>query len=301
MKNVKESPEESLPSAPGGTDRRQFLAKAASAVFAGLVLGGVRVSAQSGASPSTVIPSPPIPFGVPAAAEEDVLLRMQRDLQRALQKPLEQRRWGMVIDTRKCVGCSSCTVGCVMENKLPPGVVYRPVIDQETGEYPNVGRKFLPRPCMQCAKPPCTEACPVGATYARGDGIVVIDYEACIGCRYCLSACPYQARTFDFGEYWTDTAPSQSPVDHLASFEYGKHWVRKGERSPVGNARKCQFCLHRVDQGMLPMCASTCLGRATFFGDLNDPKSRVSELLTRNNEMRLKEELGTQPKVYYLV
>lgn len=307
MKNVKETPEERLPDAPVAPDapepegRREFLAKAASAVFAGLVLGAVGVSAEAKAEGATGVMSPPAPFAVAADPDEDVLIRMQRELQRALEKPLDQRRWGMVIDTRKCVGCHACTVGCVMENKLSPGVVYRPVIDQEVGEYPNVARKFLPRPCMQCENPPCTEACPVGATYKRGDGVVVIDYDACIGCRYCISACPYQARTFDFGEYWTETAPSQSPVDHLASFEYGRQWAREGEKSPIGNARKCTFCIHRVDQGMLPACVTTCIGRATYFGDLNDPKSLVSETLAAGNVVRLKEELGTEPKVYYLV
>ncbi|HEV2281765.1 MAG TPA: 4Fe-4S dicluster domain-containing protein [bacterium] len=239
---------------------------------------------------------------------------MQRDLQRSLAKPMRERRWGMVIDTRKCVGCSSCTVGCVMENKLPPGVVYRPVIDTEVGDYPNVTRKFLARPCMQCDSPPCVSVCPVGATWKREDGIVEIDYNACIGCRYCITACPYQARTFDFGENWADPAAA-GPDGALAletgrryesepSFEYGNEWTRaKGviPSSPVGNARKCTFCAHRLQAAMLPACVSTCIGRATFFGDLNDPRSLVSELTARNNAVRLKEELGTQPKVYYLV
>ncbi|ADR35890.1 phenylacetyl-CoA:acceptor oxidoreductase PadC subunit [Oceanithermus profundus DSM 14977] len=293
-------------------DRRDFLEKVASAVFAGMVLGGAKVEAQR--PDSGVEPTPPPPFKIGAEAQEDVLLRMQRDLQRALTKPIDQRRWGMVIDTRKCVGCHACTVGCVMENKLPPGVVYRPVIDMEVGEYPNVDRRFLPRPCMQCDKPPCVPVCPVGATWKRKDGIVEIDYDACIGCRYCITACPYSARTFDFGENWTDAAAAgkDGPLaletgriyEELPNFEYGETWER-GEgiipQSPVGNARKCTFCIHRVEKGVLPMCATTCIGRATFFGDFNDPESLVSELIARNNAVRLKEELGTEPKVYYLV
>jgi Fe-S-cluster-containing dehydrogenase component len=257
---------------------------------------------------------PTPPFKISEEAQEDVLVRMQRDLQRALHKPIAERRWGMVIDTRKCVGCSSCTVACVMENKLPPGVVYRPVIDMEVGTYPNVTRKFLPRPCMQCENPPCVPVCPVGATFVRPDGVIEIDYNACIGCRYCITACPYQARTFDFGENWTDDAASgkegalarseAASYEKLANFEYGKEWVR-GEgpipNSPVGNARKCTFCVHRTSAGMLPACVTTCIGRATFFGDLNDPQSLVSELAARSNVMRLKEELNTRPKVFYLV
>jgi len=295
-------------------DRRTLLNKVASAVFAGVALSGAPVNTRP-AEAATTVPTPPPPFEIGEGVSEDILIRMQRDLQRALAKPMRERKWGMVIDTRKCIGCSSCTVGCVMENKLPPGVVYRPVIDMEVGEYPNVTRKFLPRPCMQCENPPCVPVCPVRATWKREDGIIEIDYNACIGCRYCLTACPYQARTFDFGENWTDPAGARDEgallgraggeYERQPNFEYDKAWLR-GEngalpRSPVGNARKCHFCAHRLQAGMLPMCVSTCIGRATFFGDLNDPHSLVSEMIARNNTVRLKEELGTEPKVYYLV
>ena len=297
--------------------RREFLTKCATTVFAGLVLSGSKVTAQASSPEQNTVgtgATPNPPFRIDGSVSEDVLIRMQRELVRAFEKPMNQRRWGMVIDTRKCVGCHSCTVGCVMENKLPPGVVYRPVIDMEVGTYPNVTRKFLPRPCMQCENPPCVPVCPVEATWKREDGITVIDYNVCIGCRYCITACPYQARTSDFGENWTSAA-AHGTEDALAldgaqsyenqpNFEYGKKWER-GEgvipKSPVGNARKCTFCAHRLDAGQLPMCVTTCLGRATFFGDLNDSKSLVSELIVRNNATRLKEELGTEPKVFYLV
>ena len=247
------------------------------------------------------------------APDPDVLIRMQADLKRALDKPMAERRWVMVIDLRKCVGCSACTIACVVENQLPPGVVYRPVIEQEIGTYPHVTRRFLPRPCMHCGNPPCTPVCPVAATWKREDGIVVVDYDACIGCRYCVTACPYNARTFDFGEYYTDTAQvaggtehtlgreAAGAYEHVPSFEYGKRWNRAQDRSPVGNVRKCHFCAHRLDAGMLPECVTTCIGRATYFGDRNDPESLVHELLGQPSSIRLKEELGTDPQVYYLV
>lgn len=237
----------------------------------------------------------------PPPVDQNILLRMQQDLQRALKKPMEQRRWVMVIDLRKCIGCSACTVACKSENKLPPGVVYRPVIEHEIGEYPNVSRQFIPRPCMQCDNPPCTQVCPVGATYQRPDGIVEIDYNECIGCRYCMTACPYGARYFDFGETYTGKTPQDQPYEAQPSLEYGQEWSRDRGQSPVGNVRKCQFCLHRQAAGMLPACATTCVGAATYFGDANDSDSLVSELIARPNIMRLKEELGTKPKVYYLV
>ncbi|MCB0112551.1 MAG: 4Fe-4S dicluster domain-containing protein [Caldilineaceae bacterium] len=235
--------------------------------------------------------------------KENLLVRMQADIRRAMEKPVDQRRWGMVIDLRKCVGCHACTLSCVAENKLPPGVVYRPVLDQEIGLYPNVTRRFMPRPCMQCEEPPCVPVCPVNATYTRPDGVVAIDYEQCIGCRYCITACPYSARTFDVGFTYTEDTPNQEEYELLPNYEYGAEHPRVpgSEESPIGNARKCHFCLHRLEQGDLPMCVTTCIGVANYFGDLNDPDSLVSKMAAQANVVVLKEELGTKPKVFYLV
>ena len=280
------------------SNEANLLKKYASEVFAGLVapgLDGVQVSAA--------------PAGDPLA-KEDVLMRMERELKRALEKPASERRWVMVIDLRKCIGCNACTVACVAENKLPPGVVYRPVMTEEIGTYPNVTMKFLPKPCMQCDNPPCTPVCPVNATYKNEEGVVVVDYDQCIGCRACMAACPYASRTFDFGLTYAEQLPvfdgaivggtTAAGYEH-ASKEYGEDWARHGiHESPAGNVRKCHFCLHRIKDGILPACTTTCIGRATYFGDANDPDSLVSELIASPNVMRLKEELGTEPRVYYL-
>jgi molybdopterin-containing oxidoreductase family iron-sulfur binding subunit len=235
---------------------------------------------------------------------------MRVELLGALEKPPEQRRWVMVIDLRKCVGCHACTIACVAENKLPPGVVYRPVIEEEWGTFPNVGRRFTPRPCMQCDVPPCVPVCPVHATYQSEDGVVVVDYDQCIGCRACLTACPYGARTADFGQTYNAPNPeamvaitgkeNAGKYELLPMFEYQEATPREEGESPIGNARKCHFCMHRVKAGQLPACVTTCIGRATLFGDANDPYSLVSELIARPNVSRLKEELGTEPRVYYL-
>jgi Fe-S-cluster-containing dehydrogenase component len=292
------------------TGRRNFLRS---------MVGVAGVAAVPTAKKSTPPQSIPLTTIQPQAAptleagpDADAITRMNAELARALQKPVDQRHWVMVIDLRKCVGCHACTIACVAENKLPPGVVYRPVLEEEWGTYPNVGRRFVPRPCMQCENPPCVPVCPVGATYTNAEGIVEMNYERCIGCRYCITACPYSARTADFGFTYTDNTPIANGLilgqqiaddyERAANFEYGKEYARlEGKRnSPIGNARKCHFCQHRFLEGVLPACVTTCIGRATYFGDANDPESLVAELIASPNVMRLKEELGTKPRVYYL-
>ncbi|MBI3648475.1 MAG: 4Fe-4S dicluster domain-containing protein [Actinobacteria bacterium] len=280
-----------------GVSRRRFLTEAAATGLGAAALIGLQ-AAKAKANDETV----PTNTGLDLPADKDaILVRMQRDLQRALRKPIEERRWGMMIDLRKCIGCSACTVACVAENRLPPGVVYRPVSEVEVGSYPNVARQFLPRPCMQCDDPPCTDVCPVAATYKRPDGVVEIDYDKCIGCRYCIPACPYGARTFDWGENWTEGTPRAEAYELGPPPEYGESWgKRSGNRSPIGNVRKCHFCLHRLNAGMLPACTTTCVGAATYFGDLNDSEALMTQLIGSEHVERLREDKGTEPKVFYL-
>ncbi len=304
-------------SVPAKTDtapdekRRDFLRKLGAGVFGTLVAGSLLADGSTALALDEKLADAELPDLPAPHPDEDPIIRMMRDLRRALDKPLEQRSWAMVIDLRKCVGCHACTVACVAENKLPPGVVYRPVMEEEIGTYPNVSRRFIPRPCMQCENPPCVRVCPVHATWARPDGIVEIDYDQCIGCRYCITACPYSARTFDSGHYYVDGVPESPPAvlgaddarayEEAPTFDFGKERPREPHTSPIGNARKCHFCLHRISRGMLPMCVTSCIGRATFFGDANDPESLVAELMARPNVMHLKEEMGTRPRVHYLV
>lgn len=231
---------------------------------------------------------------------DDVLLRMQDDLSRALLKPLKERKWAMVIDVRKCVGCFACTIACKSENVSPPGVVYRRVLDLETGKYPAPKRDFVPVLCNHCENPPCVDACPVNATTKRQDGIVDMDYKKCIGCRACLNACPYGSRQSDFGKFYTKDTPAVQLYELRPAFEYKKEWPRVKGKSPIGNARKCHFCIHRIERGELPACVVTCVGKATYFGDRKDKNSFVSELLARNRVIRLKENLGTKPRVHYI-
>jgi Fe-S-cluster-containing dehydrogenase component len=221
----------------------------------------------------------------------------------------QKYRYGMVIDTKRCVGCKACVVACKAENKTPPGVNYNLVVEQAIPNRLDDKPLFMTKPCFHCDNPPCVGVCPVGATFKRSqDGIVVVDYERCIGCRYCITACPYGARSFDFGENYPAVA-EKTAYAAVPSPEYGQFRQREEEKSPVGNVRKCTFCVHLQDKdgkydkaaGRWPACAKTCTGHAIHFGDFNDPESEVSQLLRENQAIRLKEELGTAPNVYYLI
>lgn len=177
------------------------------------------------------------------------------------------QRWAMVVDVQKCIGCQACTVSCIMENAAPENSFRTVVSTYEVKEDKRCGTYMLPRLCNHCANPPCIPVCPVGATFQRKDGVVVVDGDRCVGCAYCVQACPYDARF----------------INH-----------------ETGKADKCTFCAHRVDEGLLPACVETCVGGARIFGDLNDPESLVHHLLTENKVKVLKPEQGTQPHVFYL-
>ncbi|MCT7944474.1 sulfate reduction electron transfer complex DsrMKJOP subunit DsrO [Shewanella septentrionalis] len=182
------------------------------------------------------------------------------------------KRYGMVIDLRRCVGCQACTVACTIENQPPLGQFRTTVQQYEVSQQEDTTPPtflMLPRLCNHCENPPCIPVCPTGATFQRKDGIVVVNNEWCVGCGYCVQACPYDAR---FINHDTNTAD------------------------------KCTFCAHRLDAGLLPACVETCVGEARVIGDLNDPNSQISQLLAANKTdiKVLKPTANTSPRVFYI-
>lgn len=199
-------------------------------------------------------------------------------------------RYAMVIDLRKCVGCSACTVACKQENATPPGVYWSKVLQYETGSYPNARLRFLPMLCMHCRQAPCLEACPTGASYRHPSGAVLVEEEKCIGCRYCIMACPYEARSYNAAE--PEPYHAGQGLTPYEQAGYGQH-VR-------GSVEKCTFCAARLEQGKEPACVATCPAEARIFGDLDDPSSKVAMLVASGAAKPRLAELGTEPSVFYV-
>lgn len=227
-------------------------------------------------------------------------------------------RWGMVIDLKRCIGCSACTVGCKAENGTRPGILWNEVFDWVEGStYLDVERKFLPRPCMQCNDAPCVNVCPTGATFKSADRITQQDYSTCIGCRYCMAACPYGARYFNnksegYFDVYGDGSPGLSPYEEV---EY-QDIAPSGQKHVLGVVEKCIFCTRRVDEGIKngldpavdwdarPACINACPTGARTFGDLDNPDSEVSRQIRGSvggrHGQQLRPEMNTSPNVYYL-
>ena len=184
---------------------------------------------------------------------------------------LPGKRYGMLVDLRKCIGCQACTVSCSLENQAPIGQFRTTVLQYEVNlpDQQQAAMLSLPRLCNHCDTPPCVPVCPVQATFQREDGIVLVDNERCVGCGYCVQACPYDAR---FLNHETKTAD------------------------------KCTFCEHRLEVGLLPACVESCVGGARVIGDLNDPDSEISRRMTeaKDDIKVLKPDQNTAPHVFYI-
>jgi Fe-S-cluster-containing dehydrogenase component len=216
---------------------------------------------------------------------------------------MKEKQYAMVVDTRKCIGCKTCTIACNMENSVLTTRTWQTVLDTVEGGYPDYRRVFFARPCMHCKKHPCVDVCPTGASYEKKEwGIVLVNQRKCIGCRCCMTACPYEARVFNW----------EKPEDMLT--ENPVVPVRR-----LGVVEKCTFCIHKIDEAhkkglqigttinepdrykvVVPACVIECVGNALYFGDICDPESQVSSLLKKNKYKRLAERAGTEPNVYYI-
>ncbi len=199
-------------------------------------------------------------------------------------------RYGMVMDLKRCVGCYACVIACKAENNTPPGVFWARVLYKEEGHYPSVSITFLPVVCNHCKDPPCVDICPTGASQKREDGVVIIDYDVCIGCRACMMACPYGSRF-----YWGK--PKDTMYFPVTPTPYEQAGIARYQRATV---QKCDFCSHRLEQGLEPACVVTCPAKARTFGDLDDPASEVSRLISERRGFQLHADLGTDPSVYYI-
>ena len=203
-------------------------------------------------------------------------------------------RYGMVIDTKRCVGCNACSVNCKITNNLPETNWGTRVlteggdeIDTPAGVFPDVSMRYITVGCQHCENPACLEVCPTGATTKDEEtGIVSVDSELCIGCESCIKACPYEGvRTLiKSPEYYLDVV--------VGEYDAPPH---KG-----GTVEKCTFCKNLIDRGEVPACMQLCPGRARYWGDLDDPESDVSKAIEGRETMFLNEEAGTKPSVYYL-
>ncbi len=203
----------------------------------------------------------------------------------------EHPRWGMAVDLERCVGCWSCAVICKSENAVPLGMWWNRILTaghsldaSRENEFGNHEMHWVPLACQHCDDAPCEKVCPTAATFTNNEGVVLVNQDDCIGCRYCMAACPYGVRVFNWGD-------AEYPVPH----EMGMI-----DQRPVGTVEKCTLCVHRLAENQVPSCVWSCPAQARVFGDLESPESRLVKLLeSRNPEILLKEK-GTRPKVSYL-
>ncbi len=243
-------------------NRRAFLARAAAAAGSVVAAGRIATAVR----------------GEPARADTA--------------SPGEVPQWAMVIDLERCDGCKECTRACQTTHFTgdQEWIQVFEMPDEAGGHY------FLPRPCMQCENAPCLNVCPVGATFRNENGTVLIDHDICIGCRFCMAACPYGARSFNWEE------PENPPGATLAQYTPEYPIPHR-----IGTPDKCMFCAHDAEVGKLPACVTACPMSAIWFGDLvrgiatnGLETAQLSWLLEQRSAFRLKEELGTRPRVWYL-
>jgi Fe-S-cluster-containing dehydrogenase component len=242
---------------------------------------------------------------VVARLEQEASAKYGKAVHIGVEPALQGTIFGYALDLSRCIGCRRCVHACVKENNQSrdPQIQWITVLEMDKdkgvdlesadryydpGEVPREGKFYMPVQCQQCKNPPCVKVCPVGATWKEKDGIVVVDYNWCIGCRYCMAACPYGARHFNWGE----------PSIPSADLNPETHYLGNRPR-PKGVVEKCTFCVQRTRKGLYPACVEVCPTGSRKFGNLADPKSEIRYILENKRVFLLKGDLNTQPRFFY--
>jgi Fe-S-cluster-containing dehydrogenase component len=175
-------------------------------------------------------------------------------------------RYGIAIDTTKCIGCFACRVACQNQNELDADQAFNSVVEREQGSFPSFSKEFIPSQCNHCENAPCQRVCPTGAIYTTDEGVVLVHRNRCVGCKYCIEACPYKVRVLNHHE---------------------------------GIVTKCWLCIDMVREGGQPACVTTCPNQVRIFGDLDDPNSEISRFIAKNRAQPPRADLNTKPKIFY--
>lgn len=287
--------------------RRDFLLKSLLAAGAAAVgVGKAKAESLTGAASAAAGCPPSSPNHVAALLPNGKLVQLDAGTNApphphlpptdpAVRRGVPGRKWIMVIDLAKCDGCKKCTAECNKMHHTPPDREWIRVFQMQDAHH--TAPYWFPKPCFHCDNPPCTKVCPVDATFKRQDGIVLIDNERCIGCRFCMAACPYSTRFFNWG-----------PPDNSSEALKHEYSPETGFPRRIGTVEKCDFCPDMAAKGILPVCATSCAMGAIYYGDQNEDAVtnskgetvRLSRLLEERAGYRYMEDLGTEPRVYYL-
>jgi molybdopterin-containing oxidoreductase family iron-sulfur binding subunit len=291
--------------ADSSASRRHFL-KAAACALGGAALAGCKADVwQAFLQHQLYELSPEEVKGVIARLERTYKAKCGKDVRVGIEPALKDVEFGYALDLSRCIGCRRCVYACVKENNQSrnPQIHWIRVLqmDKERGvnvhqsdlyynpeQVPEEGHIYMPVQCHQCKNPPCVKVCPVRATWQEPDGITVVDYNWCIGCRYCMAACPYGARHFNWGE-------PGLPADEMNT---ATHYLGNRPRFK-GVVEKCTFCIQRARKGLYPACVEICPTGTRKFGNLLDPASEVRYILENKRVFIFKEELNTQPRFFY--